>query len=222
MKVHRYVLTLLATSIFALSSCAKKSPVNITKEEFVSLANKTKEQTFSHAYAHCTGRVTVDSSKEIVVQDSDEKLDRTFIYNYNHTYSRWFEGSSKEDGTPNEPEKTAGEKAFGFIKKNLRDLLKEEPLNNVTDSDAAGIYFFKKPLSIIEVGFYVNAPITNGGLNGILTGFFKNTKQFNNKNGFITCYQEESYCEVEYQRPDINSTFLVTQDVSITIKITYE
>ncbi len=183
--------------VISLTSCVNKE---ITKEEFVALAKQVEENgTFTKATVKCKATMVIDSADEDVVESVDETFSRNFVFTYKN--SRWNKITLEKGEEPyTDIQKIIRDSCQELLNMNIKDHLKEEPLSNrKTD----GLTFYKNPLTYhYEVEYKDASMKVTDGVTGIVNGEAEKTYRFNNKNGNITYYYENSDTKVKYSIPN--------------------
>ena len=217
--MKKYYLPILFVPLFLLTSClGLKFPKVITKEEFLEKANKTKEESFGYANVKCVANLET-TSKENPRANRQEKIDRTFKYCY--TSGSWYSDSSESHADFSETELKLAKQFIIYLKNNLRDIIKEKPINRESE---AGLTFYDNDLAYRYLAAYEDYKTTiDAGdgqtINVVQNGDTSERITFNSKNGRIIAYKEKDDIITTYT---YDGTSMSTRDiVDVKLKITY-
>ena len=204
---------LFAVFALSLSSCVNQE---ISKEEFIELANKTESEEFLNAQVKCNAKVKIESSNTEVVKNANEQIDRTFEYTYKN--KRWALVSSDDTKYLTDVERSLRDSFHELINKSVKDHLNYKPLSN---KDTDGLVFYKNPLTYNYNALYENTKLSiTSGVSGKVDGEDEETFKFNNKNGNITYFYEDSDTTVKYTISGYGSV-TVHQIQKITANFSY-
>ncbi len=205
-------MPLVFLPIVTLTSCFSVK-TEISRDEFMKLANKTTPQEYKYAKIKCKATLKSES-KENPKSNRDEKIDRTFKYCY--TVSSWYADSTQSTADFSSTEKQFYTQFIVYLKTNVKDILKREPFTN---DDEAGLICYKNNLAYRYKVRYNNYKTSSENINCVTNGTSLELISFNDKSGAISSYYEKDDIAKTYTYDKASMT--ITDDVEVQLTISY-